>query len=176
MLAPSVSISNIDIIWLNNISSLLRQSPFSSLIQWSTASLSSEIEPTSSPSTLRSFSLPYVYLSATPLPLPFVNLVRFRSLRMCLNWLLSVNYARKKTKKTITISLAALEGAACMNNTFCLGIFLCLVYFKSLIWEFSAETISIHLRRVRVGSLLHLQKDTNLVGCHLHPLLVPVVL
>jgi len=55
----------------------------------------------------------------------------------------SINYATKKTKKTITISLGALEGAACMNNTFCLGIFLCLIFGKGLIWEFSAETIVI---------------------------------
>ena len=36
----------------------------------------------------------------------------------------SYNYAAKKTQKTITVSLAALEGAACMNNTFCLSIFM----------------------------------------------------
>ena len=55
----------------------------------------------------------------------------------------SYNYALKKTSKTITISLTALEGAAIMNNTFCLGIFLALVYFRGLEWEFAAETISI---------------------------------
>ena len=36
----------------------------------------------------------------------------------------SYSYAQKKTQKTITVSLAALEGAACMNNTFCLAIFM----------------------------------------------------
>lgn len=55
----------------------------------------------------------------------------------------SINYSMKKTKKTITISLAALEGAACMNNTFCLGIFLAIIFTKNLAWKFSAETISI---------------------------------
>lgn len=30
-----------------------------------------------------------------------------------------------------------------MNNTFCLGIFLGLVYFRGLKWSFSAETIAI---------------------------------
>mmetsp|Transcript_42959 Transcript_42959/g.68982 ORF Transcript_42959/g.68982 Transcript_42959/m.68982 type:complete len:606 (+) Transcript_42959:173-1990(+) len=55
----------------------------------------------------------------------------------------SYSYALKKTSKTITISLTALEGAAIMNNTFCLGIFLALVYFRGLAWEFSAETIAI---------------------------------
>ena len=53
------------------------------------------------------------------------------------------NYALKKTQKTITISLSTLEGAACMNNTFCLGIFLLLIYAKGLAWKFSAETLSI---------------------------------
>lgn len=53
------------------------------------------------------------------------------------------NYARKKTKKSMTTSLSTLEGAAIMNNTFCLAIFLALVYFKNLAWEFSAETVCI---------------------------------
>lgn len=53
------------------------------------------------------------------------------------------NYAKKKTKKSMTTSLSTLEGAAIMNNTFCLAIFLALVYFKNLAWEFSAETICI---------------------------------
>ena len=57
----------------------------------------------------------------------------------------SISYAKKKTQKTITISLAALEGAACMNNTFCLAIFLILICIQksTLGWEYSAETISI---------------------------------
>ena len=40
-----------------------------------------------------------------------------------------------------------------MNNTFCLGIFLMLIYAKNLYWEFSAETISIVLVQVAVGAL-----------------------
>lgn len=55
----------------------------------------------------------------------------------------SYNYAKKKTRNTITISLNTLEGAAVMNNTFCLGIFLGLVYYQGLAWKFTAETISI---------------------------------
>merc|ERR1711916_324202 len=42
----------------------------------------------------------------------------------------SFTYAQKKTKKTITISLSALQVAAVMNNTFCLGIFLALIFFR----------------------------------------------
>ena len=51
-------------------------------------------------------------------------------------------YAAKKTRKTITVSLTALEGAASMNNTFCLSIFMGLVYFRGLAWQYTAETIS----------------------------------
>lgn len=60
-------------------------------------------------------------------------------------------YAAKKTKKSIAISLSALEGAASMNNTFCLSIFMSLIYFRGLAWQFSAETIAIILVQYIVG-------------------------
>jgi len=52
-------------------------------------------------------------------------------------------YAAKKTRKTITVSLTALEGAASMNNTFCLSIFMGLIFFRGLAWQYTAETIAI---------------------------------
>lgn len=55
----------------------------------------------------------------------------------------SMVFAQKKTKQSITLTYSALLGAATMNNTLCLGIFLALVYFKQLIWEFSAEVTAI---------------------------------
>merc|ERR1711904_393437 len=57
--------------------------------------------------------------------------------------LAAYNYAQKKTEDTMTNSLSSLLGAACMNNTFCLGIFLALCYFQGLAWQFTAETIAI---------------------------------
>lgn len=71
----------------------------------------------------------------------------------------SYNYAAKKTRKSITISFQQLEGAACMNNTFCLGLFLALVYFRGLVWEFAAETISILL--VQILMFFMTQKTTH---------------
>lgn len=53
------------------------------------------------------------------------------------------SYSKKKTEKSMTISFSSLVGAACMNNTFCLALFLFLVYFKDLKWEFTAETVCI---------------------------------
>lgn len=63
----------------------------------------------------------------------------------------SLFYAAKKTRKSISVSLVALEGAASMNNTFCLSIFMGLIYFRGLAWQFSAETISILLVQYIVG-------------------------
>merc|ERR1712211_101515 len=41
--------------------------------------------------------------------------------------------------------LSTLIGAACMNNTFCLCIFLFIIYFQGLAWQYTAETIAIML-------------------------------
>eukprot|EP00560_Eucampia_antarctica_P008000 CAMPEP_0197831748 /NCGR_PEP_ID=MMETSP1437-20131217/11889_1 /TAXON_ID=49252 ORGANISM="Eucampia antarctica, Strain CCMP1452" /NCGR_SAMPLE_ID=MMETSP1437 /ASSEMBLY_ACC=CAM_ASM_001096 /LENGTH=477 /DNA_ID=CAMNT_0043434799 /DNA_START=351 /DNA_END=1784 /DNA_ORIENTATION=+ len=60
-------------------------------------------------------------------------------------------YAAKKTKKSITVSLMALEGAASMNNTFCLSIFMALIYFRGLAWKYTAETVTIVLVIYFVG-------------------------
>eukprot|EP00588_Corethron_pennatum_P014283 CAMPEP_0194275108 /NCGR_PEP_ID=MMETSP0169-20130528/8026_1 /TAXON_ID=218684 /ORGANISM="Corethron pennatum, Strain L29A3" /LENGTH=505 /DNA_ID=CAMNT_0039018493 /DNA_START=250 /DNA_END=1764 /DNA_ORIENTATION=+ len=43
-------------------------------------------------------------------------------------------YACKKTRKSITIALSALQGSAVMNNTVCLSIFMGLVHFRGLAW------------------------------------------
>ena len=74
--------------------------------------------------------------------------------------LASYTYALKKTTKSITISLTALEGAGICNNCFCLGIFMVLIYVKGLAWEFTAETIAILVAEVIVGviALFRVQK------------------
>merc|ERR1712096_201083 len=68
-------------------------------------------------------------------------------------------YAKKKSAKAMTTSLSTLIGAACMNNTFCLGIFFALIWCKGLAWQFTAETISIMLVQWIIG-ILAMCKDT----------------
>eukprot|EP00804_Cyclotella_cryptica_P028967 CCRYP_012379-RA/>CCRYP_012379-RA protein AED:0.02 eAED:0.02 QI:157/1/1/1/0/0/2/312/558 len=76
----------------------------------------------------------------------------------------STYYAQKKTSKTITVSLTALEGAASMNNTFCLSIFMALIYFRGLAWQYSAETISIILVQFGMGFCALQGKMSALTG------------
>jgi len=60
-------------------------------------------------------------------------------------------FARKKTNESISMTAAALLGAACMNNTLALSIFMALVYFRGLTWSFSAEVISLVITTMGVG-------------------------
>ncbi|CAN0036010.1 unnamed protein product [Ectocarpus fasciculatus] len=88
------------------------------------------------------------------------------------------NYSLKKTSRTIVISFAALQGAACMNNTFCLGVFMFLIYFRSLAWEFSAETVTILLVQAAMA-VLSLRNTfrvvDGLMALSLYPLSLMVV-
>jgi Ca2+/Na+ antiporter len=71
-------------------------------------------------------------------------------------------YAAKKTKASITTSLSTLIGAACMNNTFVLAIFFCLVYFKRLAWRFTAETVAIMVVQWIIGAMAIFKKVHSL--------------
>mmetsp|Transcript_2366 Transcript_2366/g.10082 ORF Transcript_2366/g.10082 Transcript_2366/m.10082 type:complete len:532 (-) Transcript_2366:258-1853(-) len=77
----------------------------------------------------------------------------------------SYNYALKKTRNSITISLTALEGAGSMNNTFCLGVFMVLIYAKRLAWQYTAETISILFVQFAVGLLALIPVQRVYLAC-----------
>jgi len=49
----------------------------------------------------------------------------------------SYNYSKKKTMKTMTIALSTLEGAACMNNTYCMICFMIVIIYNQLSWNFT---------------------------------------
>lgn len=78
--------------------------------------------------------------------------------------LASQYYASKKTRKTITVSLSALEGAANMNNTFCLSIFMGLIFFKGLAWQYTAETVAILITELIVAVLVQRNVMTTGLG------------
>lgn len=55
----------------------------------------------------------------------------------------SIVFAAKKTTASASMTYSQLYGAATMNCTFGLAIFYALIYFRGLVWNFSAETMSI---------------------------------
>jgi len=90
----------------------------------------------------------------------------------------SYNYALKKTSHSMEIALSTLEGAAIMNNTFCLSIFMFLIYSQGLSWEYFSETSSIIFVQVVMWCMAHKKKHTfkdALVILALYPLSLLIV-
>lgn len=79
-------------------------------------------------------------LNLSPFYVSFL-LVPFAS-NMC-EVIASLYYSAKKTSKSTTVALSSLTGAAAMNNTLCLSLFMGLIVFRGIAWEFTAETIAI---------------------------------
>jgi len=75
----------------------------------------------------------------------------------------SFKLASKKSSESITQSLQTLEGAAIMNNTFCLGIFYLLIYMQGLAWKFTAETLSIVVVQLLVGAMVLKQNRQSMM-------------
>ncbi|GAQ88258.1 Calcium-binding EF-hand family protein [Klebsormidium nitens] len=65
----------------------------------------------------------------------------------------SLTFAKKKRKRNISLTYSQVYGAITMNNTVCLGIFLALVHFRALTWNFSSEVTVILLTTFAVGAL-----------------------
>ena len=57
--------------------------------------------------------------------------------------LASYTFALKKTQKSMVVAYEQLLGAAVMNNTYCLLVFLAIIYFQKLYWKYTAETLAI---------------------------------
>jgi len=60
-------------------------------------------------------------------------------------------FAKKKTNEGISLTFASLHGAATMNHTLALCIFMALVYFRKLSWNYSAEVIAVCVVSLVVG-------------------------
>jgi len=70
------------------------------------------------------------------------------------------NFSLRKSPNTITAGLATLLGAAVMNNTLVLAVFLGIIKWRGLDWTFSAETISILLVEMIVCAVAMLRVQT----------------
>jgi len=83
------------------------------------------------------------FSTRTGIPAFYISFVLAPMVSNASELIAAYNYAKKKTSKSIAISLSTLTGAACMNNTFCLLIFFLLIFALGLDWDFTAETLVI---------------------------------
>ena len=65
----------------------------------------------------------------------------------------SLQFSAKKSRRSIDMTYAQLVGAATMNNTMALCVFLVLVYARNLAWNFSAEVLTILAVEVVIAAL-----------------------
>jgi Ca2+/Na+ antiporter len=91
----------------------------------------------------------------------------------------SLIFAKKKRKKNISMTYSQIYGAVTMNNTMCLGIFLLIVYFRHLLWDFSAEVSVIFFATLIMGSVAAFRTTLPLwmafIGLALYPLSIALV-
>jgi Ca2+/Na+ antiporter len=74
----------------------------------------------------------------------------------------SLQFAAKKTRRSIDMTYQQLLGASTMNNTLCLSVFLVLVYARKLAWEFSAEVLTILTVEIVVFAVTYTSKNSVL--------------
>lgn len=79
----------------------------------------------------------------------------------------------------LMMMIVQIYGAVTMNNTMCLGIFLAIVYFRGLLWDFSAEITVIFFATLIMGSVAAVRTTFPLwmafIGLALYPTSIGLV-
>jgi len=65
----------------------------------------------------------------------------------------SLQFAKKKKIKNISLTYSQVYGAVTMNNTMCLGLFLLVVWYRDLTWTFSSEVVTTMLCIFALGAV-----------------------
>lgn len=70
-------------------------------------------------------------------------------------------------------------GAVTMHNSMCLGIFLAIVYFRGLVWDFSAEVLVVLFATLIIGGVAAVHTTfplwMALIGLALYPASIGLV-
>jgi len=100
----------------------------------------------------------------TGIPAFFVSFVVVPMASNAAELISACQFASKKTVDTATVGIATCYGAACMNNTLCLGVFFLLIYSRGLKWTFFAETIGL-LTCISLLGILGQKTQFKLIDC-----------
>lgn len=91
----------------------------------------------------------------------------------------SLLFALKKKKKNISLTYSQIYGGVTMNNTMCLAIFLAVVYYRGLTWDFSSEVLVILIATVVIGIIASVRVTfplwMALIALALYPISVALV-
>ncbi|KAM1474880.1 hypothetical protein ACFX2I_030843 [Malus domestica] len=90
------------------------------------------------------------FSTATGIPTFFISFIALPLATSC-EAVSAIMFASRKKIRTASLTFSQLYGSATMNNVMCLSVFLALVYFRELTWDFSAEVLIILIVCIVMG-------------------------
>ncbi|KAK8939453.1 hypothetical protein KSP40_PGU004676 [Platanthera guangdongensis] len=116
------------------------------------------------------------FSTATNIPSFFVSFIAMPLATNSSEAVSALIFAARKKKRTSSLTFSEVYGGATMNNTLCLAVFLALVYFRHLAWDFSAEVLVIFLVCIIMGLFTSFRTTFPLWTCFIAYLLYPASL
>ncbi|RWR96377.1 EF-hand domain-containing protein [Cinnamomum micranthum f. kanehirae] len=116
------------------------------------------------------------FSSATSIPSFFVSFIAMPLATNSSEAVSAIIFAHRKQKTTASLTFSEIYGSATMNNTLCLAVFLALVYFRHLTWDFSAEVLVILIVCIVMGLFASFRTTFQLWTCFVAFLLYPLSL
>ncbi|KAJ1282048.1 hypothetical protein BS78_03G020200 [Paspalum vaginatum] len=83
------------------------------------------------------------FSNATHIPSFFISFIALPLATNSSEAVSAIIFASRKKQRTCSLTFSEVYGGVTMNNTLCLGVFLALIYFRNLTWDFSSEVLII---------------------------------
>ncbi|KAI5661804.1 hypothetical protein M9H77_21127 [Catharanthus roseus] len=124
------------------------------------------------------FAHPFVdsinsFSTATSIPPFFVGFIVLPFVRSS-EGLSALIFASRKKQRTASLTFSQIYAAVTMSHILCLSVFLGLVYFRDLKWDFSAEVLIIIIVCLIVGIFASLETTFPLWTCFVAYVLYPI--
>ncbi|KAE8795698.1 hypothetical protein D1007_29413 [Hordeum vulgare] len=116
------------------------------------------------------------FSNATHIPSFFVSFIGLPLATNSSEAVSAIIFASRKKQRTCSLTFSEVYGGVTMNNTLCLGVFLALIYFRELTWDFSSEVLVILLACVIMGLFTSFRTSFPLWTCLVAYLLYPLTL
>ncbi|CAO2199534.1 unnamed protein product [Urochloa humidicola] len=119
------------------------------------------------------------FSNATHIPTFFISFIALPLATNSSEAVSAIIFASRKKHRTCSLTFSEVYGGVTMNNTLCLGVFLALIYFRNLTWDFSSEVLIILLVCVIMALFTSFRTTfplwTCLVAYMLYPLSLVIV-
>ncbi|TVU22849.1 hypothetical protein EJB05_32569 [Eragrostis curvula] len=119
------------------------------------------------------------FSDATHIPSFFISFIALPLATNSSEAVSAIIFASRKKQRTCSLTFSEVYGGVTMNNTLCLGVFLALIYFRQLTWDFSSEVLIILLVCIVMGLFTSFRTTfplwTCLVAYALYPLSLVIV-